>query len=73
MNINVPEKLRGWLYVIVLLGGPLVAYAMDKGWLGMQELVLWTGLTTIVATIARFNLAPSVADAANKVAKQVKP
>jgi hypothetical protein len=72
MTINVPEKLRGWLYVIILLGGPVIYYCLDKGWIGMQELALWTGLTTIVATIARFNLAPSIADAANKVAKQVK-
>lgn len=73
MTINVPEKLRGLLYIIVMVGGPIVAYAMDKGWIGAQELALWTGLTSIVALIARFNLAPSVADAANEVAKQVKP
>ena len=73
MTINVPEKLRGLLYIIVMVGGPIVAYAMDKEWIGAQELALWAGITSIVSLIARFNLAPSVADAANEVAKQVKP
>lgn len=69
VQINLPEKVRGYLYVLVLVGGPVMTYLVTQGVLGNAEMVLWTGLTSIVALIARFNLGTSPADVANDIAQ----
>lgn len=62
MTINIPESIRGWLYVLVIIGGPVVAYLMATGVFHEAEFALWSGITSAIALIARFNLGDSPHD-----------
>lgn len=58
MNINPPRQLRIALYVLVMLGTPIVAYLQVKGIIGAPEIALWTALTSAVALMAGLNVTP---------------
>jgi len=60
MELNIPANIRSWLYVAIVLGGPVVFYLMTKGWIGDAELALWTAITMGVAALARLNVTPDV-------------
>lgn len=62
--INLSKRVRGYLYVLVLFGGPVVAYLMDRGIFGPSELAFWTAITSAIALVARFNLGSSPRDQA---------
>lgn len=52
MKITVPRPIRIGLYLFTMLGSPVVAYALAKGWIGTTEVALWSAETTVVAGIA---------------------
>lgn len=57
-DLNLPSKVRAALYVILMIGAPIVAYCQIKGFIGTAEVGLWTALTVAVAGLARLNVSP---------------
>jgi len=57
MNINFPPKVRISLYILVVIGGPIITYLLAKGFIGELEMGLWAGLTSAVSALAAFNIA----------------
>lgn len=55
MEVNIPAHVRGWLYILVIIGGPVVAYLMAIGIFREAEFALWAGVTSAIGLIARFN------------------
>ena len=62
MTFNLPERLRGGLYIFTGLGSLVVTYLGATGNLGADEMALWSGFTAYVAALAGFNLSPSPQD-----------
>lgn len=58
MTVNIPSQLRSALYIILMLGSPIVAYLQTSGYIGTNEVTLWLALSTVIAAIARLNLTP---------------
>jgi len=56
MSINLPYKLRAFLYILISIGTPIVGYAFAKGFIGELEVALWGSLATVTSTIAVFNV-----------------
>lgn len=57
MEVNIPEKVRGWLYIFTVLGGVVMGYLGAVGVAGAPELSAWSAFTAAIALLARFNLA----------------
>lgn len=59
-DIGVPRKVRSFLYVLLVIGSPIVGYLAiaQPEWVGPNEVALWSALTAAVALIARLNLTP---------------
>lgn len=57
-ELNVPSKVRAALYVLLMLGAPVVAYLQTEGHIGTSEVALWTALTSAIALLARLNVTP---------------
>jgi len=55
VNLNPSKEFRAVLYVVTMVGGPVVAYLNAKGYIGSLEVALWSAETTIVAGLAAFN------------------
>lgn len=51
-TINIPPKIRFALYLITVLAGVVVQYAIDKAWFGEAEFRLYTGVATVLLAIA---------------------
>lgn len=66
MNINISERVRGWLYIITIFGSVAVTYLAAKSYIAVEEVAAWTAFTAAVATMARFNLGNSPTDLAGK-------
>jgi hypothetical protein len=58
-RINAPKVLRIAIYVLNVLGTPLVVYALAKGWIGELELTLWGAEVTAMAAMAGLNVSRS--------------
>lgn len=58
MTVNIPSQVRSALYIILLLGSPVVAYLQTSGHIGTNEVTLWLALSAAIALIARLNLTP---------------
>lgn len=56
MNINIPENVRGYLYIICSVGSLISIYLGAKQIIGVDEMALWNGFTAFIALLARFNL-----------------
>lgn len=56
MNVNLPPKVRFTLYIITLLGTPVVVYLKSKGIIGDLEVALWTAEIMAVSGLAAFNV-----------------
>lgn len=66
-NLNPPANVRSVLYVVIMLGGPIIAYLQIKHpeIIGTAELALWTALTSAVALMAGLNVASGPTDQGN--------
>lgn len=58
MKLKIPRRVRGALYIITMIGTPLVAYLATKGIIGDIEVAFWSAEVTIVSAIAGLNLTP---------------
>ena len=56
MNLNPPYKVRAALYVLLMLGSPIIAYLQTENLIGASELNLWLGLSTVIAFMAGLNV-----------------
>lgn len=56
MQINLPEKVRGALYIFTGVGSVVVTYLGATEIISTPEMALWTGFTAFIATLAQFNL-----------------
>ena len=56
MNINLPPKVRQALYILTVIGTPVVVYLASKGYIGDLEVVLWTAEVSAVSALAAFNV-----------------
>lgn len=61
-EINIPAKVRFVLYLLAVLGGLFVQYAIDKSWFGDAEFRLWSGIATLLMLLAatKTNLAKAL-------------
>lgn len=58
MKLNPPAQLRTFLYVVIMLGTPIMAYLQIKGIADTPEIALWAALTSAIALMAGFNVTP---------------
>ena len=58
MNLNPPYKVRAFLYVILMLGSPIVMYLQTVHRIGESEVNLWLTLSTAIALMAGLNVRP---------------
>lgn len=56
MTINIPEQVRGWLYIFCGIGSIVATYLGATNVIGAPEMAAWTAFTVFVAGLARFNL-----------------
>lgn len=59
-DIVVPRKVRSALYILLVIGSPIVGYLAisQPDVIGPNEVALWSALTAAIALIARLNLTP---------------
>lgn len=55
MPLNPPKNVRAILYVLTLIGTPVVIYLKAKGVIGDLELTLWGAEVTAVNAMAALN------------------
>jgi hypothetical protein len=44
MELNIPDKVRGWIYVSIIFLMPTLTYLSETGIIGTAEVALVTGL-----------------------------
>jgi hypothetical protein len=59
MTIKIPPAVRVALYVLTLLGAPVVVYLRARGIIGDLELTLWGAEVTAVSALAAFHVPSS--------------
>lgn len=62
MEVNIPENVRGYLYMFCIFGSVAMTYLGATEIVGTAELAAWSGFTAAVALMARFNLGNSPKD-----------
>ena len=60
MTINIPSQVRSFLYILLVIGSPIVGYLAiaQPDIIGPNEVALWSALTAAIALLARLNLTP---------------
>lgn len=58
-QFTVNDKIRGWLYVLLIFAAPTVTYLAETDVIGTAMVTLLTAYTMGVAALARINLTPS--------------
>lgn len=58
MNVNIPRQVRAALYILLMLGSPIVAYLQIEEYIGANEVALWLALSAAIALMAGLNLTP---------------
>lgn len=56
MNLNLPPRVRAILYVLTLVGTPIVGYLLSKKVIGELEVNLWGAEVMVVSALAAFNV-----------------
>jgi hypothetical protein len=59
VKINVPPAVRVALYILTLLGAPVVVYLRAKGLIGDLELALWGAEVSAASALAAFHVPPA--------------
>ena len=55
MKLNPPRRIRVGIYVANLIGTPVVAYALAKGWISDLEVGLWSAEVVAAFALAGLN------------------
>jgi hypothetical protein len=56
MTFNIPPKVRIALYILTIIGTPVMAYLKAKGIVGDLEINLWSAEVVAVAGMAALNV-----------------
>ncbi len=56
MTLNLPPKVRMALYLLTVVGTPVIAYLFAKRYIGELEVTLWAAEVVAVSGIAAFNV-----------------
>jgi hypothetical protein len=56
MQLTIPPKVRATLYILTVIGSPIVAYLLTKGVIGTLEVTLWSAEVSAVSALAAFNV-----------------
>ena len=56
MTVNLPPRVRLAIFMLNLLGTPVIVYALAKGWIGELELTLWGGEVAAAFALAGLNV-----------------
>ena len=56
MRVNIPSKWRVAIYVLNVVGTPVVMYARANGWIGDLELNLWAAEVAAAFALAGLNV-----------------
>lgn len=59
MKLNPPRRVRAAIYVTNMVGTPVIAYALAKGWIGPLEVTLWGAEVTAAFGLAGLNATPA--------------
>ena len=59
MELNVPDKVRGWIYVSIVFLMPTMTYLSETGIIGTAEVALVTAYVMAAAMLARLNITPT--------------
>ena len=62
MTVTLPKWARAVIYVLNVLGTPVVVYARAKDWIGDLELTLWGAAVAAGFTLAGLNLPATETD-----------
>lgn len=54
MVVSLSAKIRAVLYVLTAVGTPVIAYLNTKGYIGADEVALWSAEVTVVGGMAAF-------------------
>ena len=60
MTINLPSKVRAFLYIFTSIGSLVMTYLAVTGIVGSNEVALWTGFSAFIAALAGLNVTPDV-------------
>lgn len=55
MKLNLPPKVRATLYVLTVIGTPIIAFLNVEGYINEAVVNLWFAETTVIAMLAAFN------------------
>lgn len=56
MKLTIPYKVRATLYIINVIGTPVIMYLLAKDIIGQQEVMLWGAEMTAVSIMAALNI-----------------
>lgn len=56
MNLNLSEKWRNIIYIVLSLGSFIITYLGAKEILGADEIALWTALSAFGFALAKINV-----------------
>jgi hypothetical protein len=56
MSLNLPPRWRLVIYVVNIIGTPVVVYAKAKGWIGDLEVALWSAEVAAAFALAGLNV-----------------
>ncbi|MBO9522836.1 MAG: hypothetical protein J7518_14985 [Nocardioidaceae bacterium] len=62
MKISISPAVRVALYVLTLLGAPVIVYLRARGIIGDLELALWGAEVSAVSALAAFNVPSGTGD-----------
>lgn len=57
MRVNLPDKVRIWLYVITAVGTPVIGVLTEQGFLPSWAMTLWTAEVAVIGAMAALNVA----------------
>ena len=58
MDINISDKLRGWIYISIVFIMPTMSYLSATERIGDAEVTLGTAYIMAAAMLARLNITP---------------
>lgn len=63
MDVLIPANVRSWIYIIGMLGQPVMVYLVAKGLIGTAELTFWGAFTLAAFGLAKLNIPAKGGDA----------
>lgn len=55
MQINLPRRVRVFLYILTAVGTPVIAFLLTKGIIDDDVVTLWSAEVAVVSSLAAFN------------------